>query len=284
MDKLKVGRINYANLFPIYYTLEKEFDCSSYEFVDGVPSKLNGMLREGAIDVSPSSSVEYLNNRSLYNIMDGLSVSSRGPVGSVFLFTRKLLENLSGNLIILTTHSATSTALLKVILKKFYGLDCEFELSDSPEREGKNNFLMIGDDAIRHHFQMSQLYSDITECDAADAEPVQCLGPQVHMYDLGKIWFEKTGLPFVFALWTARKELYDTKDPRHEIFMKFTADLNAAKKIALGKLPEIAEKSPLRPIIDEEGVIKYWENLDYDLTEDHKKGLKLFEEYMGSAQ
>jgi len=45
--KLKIGRIPFANLFPIFYTLEKEFDCSSYEFIDGVPSLLNQMLREG---------------------------------------------------------------------------------------------------------------------------------------------------------------------------------------------------------------------------------------------
>jgi chorismate dehydratase len=281
MNKLKVGRINYANLFPIFYTLEKEFDCSAYEFIDGVPSKLNEMLRAGAVDLSPSSSVEYLRNRSLYNIMDGLSVSSKGPVGSVFLFSRKPLEKLSGNLIILTSHSATSVALLEVILKRFYGItEFEFELSDSPEREGKNTFLMIGDDAIHYHATMSRLYTDITDCNAADAEPVQCLGPAMMMYDLGKIWFEKTGLPFVFALWTARKELYDPADPRHEIFMKFTADLNAAKKIALGKLPEIAQHCPLIPLLDEDEVIAYWKNLDYDLTEDHKKGLQLFDEYM----
>jgi chorismate dehydratase len=282
MSKLKVGRINYANLFPIYYTLEKEFDCSAYEFIDGVPSKLNEMLRAGAIDLSPSSSVEYLGNRSLYNIMDGLSVSSRGPVGSVFLFSRSPLDKLSGKLIILTEHSATSVALLKVILKRFYNVaECEFELSDAPENEGKNTFLMIGDDAILYHSKMSKLYTYVTEMDASDAEAVQCLGPTMMMYDLGEIWFDKTGLPFVFALWTARKELYDPADPRHEIFKKFTADLNAAKKIALGNLPEIARHSPLIPLLSEDEVIAYWKNLDYDLTEDHKKGLQIFDEYMG---
>ena len=281
MNKLKVGRINYANLFPIFYTLEKEFDCSAYEFIDGVPSKLNAMLRSGAIDLSPSSSVEYLKNRSLYNIMDGVSVSSRGPVGSVFLFTRRPIETASGKLIIVTSHSATSVALLQVILKRFYGLECEFDESDSPLNEGKNYFLMIGDEALKHYTEISKLYSYETEMDASDAEPVQSLEPPTLFYDLGEMWFKKTGLPFVFALWTARKELYDPADPRHGLFEKFIADLNAAKKIALGKLPEIAQHSPLIPWLTEEEVVEYWKKLDYDLTEEHKKGLQLFDEYLG---
>jgi chorismate dehydratase len=281
MNKLKVGRINYANLFPIYYTLEKEFDCSSYEFVDGVPSHLNRMLRAGAIDVSPSSSVEYLRNRSLYNILDGVSISSRGPVGSVFLFSRRPIEALSGNMIILTSQSDTAVALLEIILRRFYGLDYSFEVSESPETKGKNTFLMIGDDAIKYNSRVSKLQSYFTEMDGCDAEPVQCLEPATLVHDLGEIWFKKTGLPFVFALWMARKELYDPADPRHEIFNKYIADLKAAKEIALKNLPEIARSSPLKPYLNEDEIIEYWNKLDYELSDDHKKSLSLFTEYLG---
>jgi chorismate dehydratase len=58
--RLLIGEIPYANLFPIFYTLKKESDLSGYEFVEGVPSALNKKIREGLIDVSPSSSIEYL--------------------------------------------------------------------------------------------------------------------------------------------------------------------------------------------------------------------------------
>jgi chorismate dehydratase len=136
MEKLKIGRIPYANLFPIYYTLEREFDCSAYEFVEGAPSKLNKMLREGQIDVCPSSSVEYLRNPDLYNIIDDISVSSKGKVGSVILFTRRPIETISGKKIMITDQSDTSVALLDIILKRFYEYDYESELSDAPHREG----------------------------------------------------------------------------------------------------------------------------------------------------
>jgi chorismate dehydratase len=280
MEKLKIGRIPYANLFPIYYTLEREFDCAAYEFVEGVPSKLNLMLREGAIDVSPSSSVEYLRNKDLYNIIDDISLSSKGKVGSVILFTRRPIETVNGKKIMITDQSHTSVALLELILKHFYEFEFEFELSDAPHREGKNYFLMIGDEALHHAHKEAALDTYQTECDAADANPLQCLEPPTYVYDLGEIWHQKTGLPFVFALWTARKRLYDPADPHHKLFMKFQEDLKAAKEIALRNLPDIAKESTLKPLIQEPEILEYWKHLNYDFTEEHKKGLELFEKYM----
>jgi len=118
--KLRIGKIPYANLFPIFYMLEKECDCSSYEFVEGVPSVLNKMLRDGEIDVSPSSSIEYLRNPSLYRIIDGHSISSKGHVKSILLFSKIPIVELNGGTIYVSSQSETSVALLDIILKKFY--------------------------------------------------------------------------------------------------------------------------------------------------------------------
>jgi len=46
-------------------------------------------------------------------------------------------------------------------------------------------------------------------------------------------------------------------------------------------LPEIAKNSPLIPYLNEAEVIAYWKKLDYELTDDHKKSLSLFKEYLG---
>jgi chorismate dehydratase len=181
----------------------------------------------------------------------------------------------------LTSQSDTAVALLDIILRRFYGLDYSFEISESPENERKNTFLMIGDDAIKYNARVSKLQSYVTEADNCDGEPVQCLEPAMLVHDLGEIWFKKTGLPFVFALWMARKELYDPADPRHEIFNKYVADLKAAKEIAMKNLPEIARISPLKPYLNEDEIIEYWNKLDYELSDDHKKSLALFTEYLG---
>ena len=77
--KLRIGKISYVNMYPIFHALEGEFRNPSYEFVEGYPSELNRMLRDGELDVSPSSSIEYLRHKDMYTYLDGHSVSSRGP-------------------------------------------------------------------------------------------------------------------------------------------------------------------------------------------------------------
>jgi hypothetical protein len=51
--KLKVGWIQYANVYPIFYVLEKENLLEDVHLVKGVPSQLNWALRNNLIDVSP---------------------------------------------------------------------------------------------------------------------------------------------------------------------------------------------------------------------------------------
>jgi chorismate dehydratase len=257
INKLRIGRIPYANLFPIFYTLETEFDCSSYEFVEGAPSKLNRMLNNGQVDLSPSSSIEYLRNPSRYKYIDGISLSSRGPVGSIFLFTARPVEQLKESTVYVSSQSETSVALLNIIFKKFYRANCTLKVSDNPEDSGGEAFLLIGDDALRYKSQKSEL-----------------------IYDLGEIWYKYTGLPFVFALWIVRRELYREKDFRHGLFNKFTEDLNRAKDIALGNLLEIAKHSPMKRFMSEDEIISYWNKLDYELSDAHKKGLELFNQYL----
>ncbi|MEK6527707.1 MAG: MqnA/MqnD/SBP family protein, partial [Nitrospirota bacterium] len=93
--KLLIGKIPYANLFPVFYYLENKCSHSNYKFVSGVPSGLNKLLRNGKIDISPSSSIEFLKYKDKYSIIPWLSVSSSGPIGSIFLFSTLPIESLN---------------------------------------------------------------------------------------------------------------------------------------------------------------------------------------------
>jgi chorismate dehydratase len=257
MTKLKIGKISYANLFPIFYTFEKECDCSSYEFVEGVPSALNKMLGDGVIDVSPSSSIEYLRSPSLYQIINGHSISSEGPIGSIFLFSKKWITELHNSVIYVSSQSETSVVLLDIILRKFYGIQCKLQVSQAPEDSDAEAFLLIGDDALKYRKIVTR-YSLLS-------------------YDLGEIWYDMTGLPFVFALWIARKELEESKA---DILNKFINDLNMAKDIALKNLTQIAKYSSMRAFMSEDDIVSYWKRIDYNFTNKHKRGLDLFQQYL----
>jgi len=257
MSKLKIGRFSYSNLFPIFYMLEKECDCSEYEFIEGVPSELNKKIRENEIDVSPSSSIEYLRNPDKYDLLDDHSISSKGPVGSIFLFSRRPIETLNGLTVLTSSQSETSVALLKIIFRKFYDIECNLRSSSLPIAEAiKSNsaYLLIGDEALGEALKW----------------------PKLFIYDIGEMWYKNTGLPSVFALWIIRKACCKEKAA---ILERFKKDLLKAKISALRNFESIAKASPLRDVLSEEELVSYWKGISYDFTDEHRKGLELFRDY-----
>lgn len=237
--------------------LRKESGCEEYEFIEGVPSELNRKIREGEIDVGPSSSIEYLRNREKYCLIEDHSVSSKGPVGSILLFSRMPVESLDGLTVLTSSQSETSVALLRIILTKFYGVDCPLKSTSEPlERAIKSHAacMLIGDEALIEALKW----------------------PELHIYDIGDLWYRHTGLPFTFALWLARKDCCLEKST---IFERFRNDLDRAKVSALKNLNTIASVSPLRDLISEEKLVSYWEGISYDFGDEQKKGFELFRQY-----
>lgn len=264
--KLNVGKIPYANLFPIFHYLERNGNQEKYRFIKGAPSELNRMLRKGDLDMSPSSSVEYLKNKSQYRILPYLSISSSGPINSIFLFSKFPIEKLGGKQIAVTSESDTSTALLKVILKEFLSLDCKFE---STTTKNVNDLLSsyaaalhIGDTAMTEGKKLRNGMSGSI--------------PGLNIYDLGELWHEYTGLPFVYALWLIRKESIAEKNA---LIRDLSDELLDAKQFSSHELSTIAKDAPHNKWIKEEELVRYWKDISYDFTRKHMEGLKLFEKY-----
>ncbi len=254
---LRIGEISYLNCTPIFSALRDLFRDGSYSFVQGAPSLLNGMLARGEIDVCPSSSIEYGRNPDSYVILPDLSISAAGAVMSVLLFSRRPLERLDGCSIALTSESATSVALLKIILSRMHGFGNSYTVLSCGVAEAladHDAVLLIGDRALQ--------------------ESLSADGCKV--YDLGSVWQEATGLPFVFALWLARKELLGDKGRELRLLSE---RLKQAKKHSLGNLQAIAGLSRQYDWTNPDFLINYWRVLSYDLTQRHLDGLALFFRY-----
>lgn len=252
---INIGRIRYANCTPIFTSLTNHFDCSAYRFVDGVPAELNAMLRRGEIDLSPSSSIEYALAHEKYCLLPELSISAIGPVKSVFLFSRLPVEELDGSTIGLTAESDTSVNLLKVLLARKYGFANGFERTTLPLSDALAKYpgiLLIGDSALKG---------------------AQAAGDGFHCYDLGKLWHDFTGLPFVFALWIARR---DAAQEKHAELAALSRDLVAAKRMAYQTYAEIAAGCAEREWIGESELVDYWRTISYELTESHLEGARTF--------
>jgi chorismate dehydratase len=251
---LNIGHIEYANCTPIFTALSSNFDCSAYRFVPGVPARLNAMLRSGELDLSPSSSIEYALAHREYCLLPELSISAIGPVQSVLLFSRLPIEELDGAAIGLSAESDTSVNLLKVLLARKYGLKNSFERTSLPLNEALTRYpalLLIGDAALKGA--------------AADGG--------CRVYDLGELWHEFTGLPFVFALWIARRDA--ARQKRREL-AALARDLVAAKKLAYLSYPEIAAGCRERAWIGSAQLVHYWQTISYELTAAHLEGARCF--------
>ncbi|MDA8430725.1 MAG: menaquinone biosynthesis protein [Geobacteraceae bacterium] len=259
---LRIGRIEYANCTPIFTSLRDNKPCDDYQFVGGVPAQLNAMLAAGSIDVCPSSSIEYARHPDRYLILPHLSISSDAAVGSVLLFSHVPLEDLDNRDILLSSESATSVNLLKILLEKRFGCNCRYSVqtvsNDMALRETPA-LLLIGDAALR----ASLLKSDL------------------QVYDLGQLWHEWTGLPFVFALWLCRRQV---AEDRYDELVGLANNLVESKGIAQKNLTFIAENSLEASWMGADRLESYWrENISYDLDSRHLEGLILFYRYCAES-
>ncbi len=256
MEKLRIGKIPYLNLFPFFYFLEKLKE-PVFEFIEDIPSRLNKKLRAGEIDISPSSSIEYLLNQDLYEIIENHSISSKGPVKSIILFSKSPLKELANRTLLVTDQSDTSIIQLEIIANIFLRLDIKTERSNLSLDEGLSEYpayLLIGDEAMKN------LY----------------LNKKFYIYDLGELWKRYTGLPFVYALWIIRK---DAINNRGLLIKKLKEELDNIKREFLKAPARISHLPEISKIIGPQEVLSYWETLSFDLTEEHKKGLELFRYY-----
>jgi chorismate dehydratase len=97
---VRLGRISYVNMAPVFYRLEAEV-----QEVQGVPTDLNGRLLAGELDVAPISSIEYARNADRLRLLPRLCVGSEGAVDSIQLVSRKPLEQV--RTVAVTPESAT---------------------------------------------------------------------------------------------------------------------------------------------------------------------------------
>jgi chorismate dehydratase len=165
---LRLGRISYVNMAPVFYRVDADV-----EEIQGVPTDLNRALLDGECDVAPISSIEYARHAERLRLLPRLCVASEGAVDSIQLVSRKPLEQVRS--VAVTPESATSVVLTKVLLP---------EASHVALGEPADARLLIGDAALKSAFE----------------------DPTPH-YDLGRLWLERTGLPMVFAVWACPEPL-----------------------------------------------------------------------------
>ena len=253
----RIGHIDFLNVLPLNYGYAHA--AQDLQIVYGVPTFLNGELAAGRIDLSNVSSIEYARQSNDLLILPKLCVRADEDVTSIILISRKPIETLRDDKIILTSKSATAQRLLKIILHESYDAAPDYETRpvtvDKPVDDDATAALFIGDDALYLYLHRPKNF---------------------YVYDIGKEWRKLTGQQMVYALWTVRKE-FAVEEP--ELFKATYEKILRAFAFGLEHKTE-AIKSVLstKPFTFDElnkylgGVIKW------DLTAEGLDALKLYYE------
>lgn len=253
-EPLRLGRIGFVNVLPVYLFLEQ--DNTLFVEVSETPSRLNKMLRQGFLDLSPVSSVEYARDPGGYRILRDLSISSMGRVRSVLLLSRFPMEQWGNAVIQCPMESETSVALLQLLLTNYWGIDAS--LVEEGGALEPAAVLRIGDRALR---------------EAAS-------GRWAHIWDLGEAWHHWTGLPFVFALWLVREEVAQRRAFQ---LTKLHGALLRARDAGISKLDCCADKARRALGGLALDLLEYFQGLNFGLEEGHIRGLTRFFEELAKA-
>lgn len=255
--KIRVGKIKFTNVWPIYYDFNLEQLDKQVSLISQYPTELNQGMAEGRIDMGPISSFAYAENFDKYILFPDLSVSAFGKVNSILLFHKRPLKELTQSRIALPTTSATSVNLLKIIMSIFYSGDPEFVYGAPILKEmmlDADAALLIGDDAIQAN------WSD---------HPYQ-------VTDLGELWTTLTGQWMSFAVWAVRKE---TLSLYPQLVEKVFNAFQQSKQKGLSY--------PIRMIQEAQATVggtsdywhEYFSHLCYDFGAKQRKGLDLYYHY-----
>jgi len=244
MDKIRISAVKYANTYPFIYGLkvsgfEKRIILETDHPADCADKLISNRADIGLIPVAT------LPQMKEYHIISDYCIGSNGNVRTVMLLSNCPFEKI--NTIYLDHRSRSSVNLSKVLAINFWMRDFLW-LNTSKGFDFRNigmneAVVLIGDQCFE--YEKSFRYRT----------------------DLAGEWKKFTGLPFVFACWTANKKI-------DRIFVE---DFNQALKSGVMNIDAVVKSIGKTGLITGKVLKEYLtENIDYILNDDKKKGLELF--------
>lgn len=251
---VRLGRISYLNVLPVYYGIDNGLQHPGVQLTSSAPSVLNGLMAAGKLDIGPVSSAAYARNSRDWLILPDLSISCFGPVMSVRLASRYPLKDLHDRPVALTQDSAAATALVQWIfshheIRPIFSTRSIHQPDDLPRNTAAA--LVIGNVALSPSWDNRFDY----------------------VWDLGEMWRDITGLPFVFALWAVGREFAAKHPERVRSVMEL---LYHSRIEGMRHIEEIAQTASKQLGLPIDAARLYYECLHYDLGGNEMKGLEAF--------
>ncbi|MXW70429.1 MAG: menaquinone biosynthesis protein [Acidobacteria bacterium] len=215
------------------------------------PSEIGRLAATSELDAGLLSAGDLIRNEGRYSPLGdargAFGIACRNEAGSVFLLSRRPAEQLGGKIVEITRETSTSVLLLQLWLEQRLGIERpEYRLGVTREHEA---VLLIGDEALRERERPDARFP--------------------YRFDLAARWKEWTGLPFVFAVWSARRSLSAAKRSGLE------ETISASLERGIERIPEIAEAAA-GPLGDGSTIARYLLDFTYRFDEPERVGFETF--------
>jgi chorismate dehydratase len=244
VKKIRISAVSYTNTKPFLYGLQHSAITERIELSLDNPSDCAQKLIDDVVDIGLIPVAATL-SLPQWEIVSAYCIGAVGAVNSVFIFSNCDIKDVRA--VQLDPQSRSSNNLARVLLKNFWKVKPEL-ITDATEYAASTDtqtaFVQIGD----RTFGKKDQYPFV--------------------YDLAEEWQKFTGLPMTFAAWIANKP----------IPADFMQEFDQALKYGLDHRAELLKELPQRADFDLEDYLMH--KLDFDLTEDKKKALFLFLDYI----
>jgi chorismate dehydratase len=272
---LRVAAISFLNPAPLLWDFEHAPEAARlrqhYALRYTLPSACAAELQAGTADLGLIPVAALTPDMA---IVPGCTIASLHEVRSILLLIRnplrlpvsEALERVCS--MAADAASRSSAAYAHVLFERFHCTRPTFveHAADALEMLGiADAALLIGDPALLAREQRAEI-------DAAADAPLLWL-------DLAQLWRERTGLPWVAAVWAVRpKALAEAGLSREQLI----ADLNASRVAGLKHVEELVDEWTPRIALPAATIRTYLtENIHYILDDDCLQAIRLFRQLAG---
>jgi cyclic dehypoxanthinyl futalosine synthase len=244
-SSLRAAAVGYLNARPLYEGLDREPASGRIRLDCAIPAEVARRVAEDEADVGlmPVAAAATLGD---LRVVRGCAIGARGPVRSILVVSEEPVESLEELAVDLS--SRTSVVLARLVLRRLRGREPRLFGTTPADAiagvRGRRGALVIGDPAL------------------------EIEGRFPHALDLGRAWWEWTGLPFVFAAWFGRAGALTAEDERL---------LEAARNAGLANRDAIADAYASRCGLPAPSLRAYLRDaIRYDLGDEERRGLERF--------
>lgn len=236
---IRISLVSYFNSLPYKFAIQELVQEGRCELSLDTPAECAEKLiaNEADLGLIPVAVIPLLKNPV---VIKDFGIGANGKVDSVLLLSQVPLSELKE--VFLDYQSRTSVKLFEVLCNAHWHISPKFVKSKpgyESEISGTTGGVVIGDRAMK-------LKNSFNYC-----------------YDLSEVWKNFTGMPFVFAVWVANKQLPEE-------------DLSAFREAivkAISNRPAILDSLG---VFDEHKRRYILESINYELGQEHHRSLDRF--------